>query len=122
MTGRDLNMIKGIFTQFVVHGCHYHICENKEYHEALDSCICTLCKERYAHNITWRSAIKEHFQFHTMQHSNTDTHTHTYSGHKYCTHAVICTINDDEKHNFSLQSTDFESSHMSIYIVMRFTF
>jgi hypothetical protein len=35
-----------LYTRFAVHGFHYHICENKEYHEALDSCICSLCKER----------------------------------------------------------------------------
>jgi hypothetical protein len=36
-----------LFTRFAVHGFHFTICENKKHHEnALETCICSLCKEK----------------------------------------------------------------------------
>jgi hypothetical protein len=31
-------------TRFAVHGFHHLICTTKDYHAALDSCVCNLCK------------------------------------------------------------------------------
>jgi hypothetical protein len=52
-TGMDLNMIQG----FVVHGFHYHICENKEYHEALLMLVSVVFAKKDAPNTTWRIAL-----------------------------------------------------------------
>jgi len=38
-----------VYTRFSCHGFHFLICENIEFHDADENCICELCNEKCGH-------------------------------------------------------------------------